>query len=57
MSASATIADLPLRRASASSPHDPSPFCTSTNRGLTAPRAELTTRLSDFATHVMNNAG
>ena len=33
------------------SPLGPSPYCTSTHRVLTAPRAGLATRLSDFATN------
>jgi len=41
----------------AGSPLGPSPYCTSTHQALTAPRAGLATRLSDFATTVMNNAG
>jgi hypothetical protein len=36
---------------SAGSPIVPSPYCTSTHRGLRAPRADLATRLSDFATN------
>jgi len=35
----------------AGSPLGPSPYCTSTHRVLTAPRAGLATRLSDFATN------
>jgi hypothetical protein len=35
----------------AGSPLVPSPYCTSTHRGLRAPRAGLATRLSDFATN------
>ena len=35
----------------AGSPIGPSPYCTSTHRGLRAPRAGLATRLSDFATN------
>jgi hypothetical protein len=35
----------------AGSPLGPSPYCTSTHRGLRAPRAGLATRLSDFATN------
>ena len=35
----------------AGSPVGPSPYCTSTHRGLRAPRAGLATRLSDFATN------
>ncbi len=36
---------------SAGSPLGPSTYCTSTPRGLTAPRAGLATRLSNFATN------
>ncbi len=35
----------------AGSPLEPSPYCMSTHRVLTAPRAGLATRLSDFATN------
>jgi hypothetical protein len=35
----------------AGSPLRPSPYCTSTHRILTAPRAGLATRLNDFATN------
>ncbi len=35
----------------AGSPLGPSTYCTSTHRVLTAPRAGLATRLSDFATN------
>jgi hypothetical protein len=35
----------------AGSPLGPSPYCTSTHQVLTAPRAGLATRLSDFATN------
>src|SRR2546425_2688488 len=35
----------------AGSPLGPSPYCTSTHRGLRAPRADLATRLSNFATN------
>ena len=35
----------------AGSPLGPSPYCTSTHRVLTAPRAGLSTQLSDFATN------
>src|SRR5712691_8834150 len=35
----------------AGSPIGPSPYCTSTHRGLRAPRAGLATRLSDFSTN------
>jgi hypothetical protein len=35
----------------AGSPLGPSPYCASTHRVLTAPRAGLATRLSDFATN------
>ena len=35
----------------AGSPLEPSPYCTSTHRVLTAPRAGFATRLSDFATN------
>jgi hypothetical protein len=36
---------------SAGSPLEPSPYCTSTPQVLRAPRADLTTRLRDFATN------
>jgi len=35
----------------AGSSFEPSPYCTSTHRVLTAPRAGLATRLGDFATN------
>jgi hypothetical protein len=55
MSASAAIADPLLRRAG--SPLEPSTYCTSMPRVLTAPRAGLTTRLSDFATNRHEECG
>jgi hypothetical protein len=41
----------------AGSPLRPSPYCTSTHRVLTAPRAGLATRLSDFATNRHEQCG
>jgi len=59
MSASTTIADPLLRRAFGrwARPSDPHPYCTSTHRGLKAPRAGLATRLSDFATNRHEQCG
>jgi hypothetical protein len=41
----------------AGSPLEPSTYCTSTHRVLTAPRAGLATRLSDFATNRHEQCG
>jgi|CXWL01.1.fsa_nt_gi hypothetical protein len=41
----------------AGSPLEPSTYCTSTPRVLTAPRAGLTTRLSDFGTNRHESCG
>ena len=38
-------------------PLGPSPYCTSTHRGLRAPRADLATRLSNFATNRHEQCG
>jgi hypothetical protein len=58
MNTSAAIADPLLRQVRpAGSPLGPSPYCTSTHLVLTAPHADLATRLSDFATNRHESCG